>query len=130
VHRHVSAWTTTLHEAGYRAGVYFQQDSRLCDLSAAYDSTTCARPERGMNGPLDGTPRYADWPTAPNGHVGGLAAPSSTSATTTRPGAESRSGDVRHRAVRQPAASGMDGPLAGVRPLHTLPELSWPDSGN
>jgi hypothetical protein len=43
VHRYVSAWTTTLHEAGYLAGVYFQQDSGLRDLSAVYDSTTYAR---------------------------------------------------------------------------------------
>ncbi|HEX6326042.1 MAG TPA: glycoside hydrolase domain-containing protein, partial [Jiangellaceae bacterium] len=45
VRRYVSAWTKSLHAAGYLAGVYVHQDSGLRELSEIYNSTTYARPD-------------------------------------------------------------------------------------
>ena len=64
--RYVSAWTKTLHAAGYLAGVYVHQDSGLRDLSAAYNSTTYARPDAVWMARWDGVRSVTNWPTAPN----------------------------------------------------------------
>ncbi|HSI93645.1 MAG TPA: glycoside hydrolase domain-containing protein [Jiangellaceae bacterium] len=64
--RYVSAWTTTLHAAGYLAGVYAHQDSGLRDLSANYNSTTYARPDAVWMARWDGNTALTGWPTAPN----------------------------------------------------------------
>jgi hypothetical protein len=66
VRRYVSAWTKTLHAAGYLAGVYVHQDSGLRDLSAVYGSTTYARPDAVWMARWDGNPSLTGWPTAPN----------------------------------------------------------------
>lgn len=68
VRRYVSAWTKTLHAAGYVAGVYVHQDSGLRDLSDSYSSTTYARPDAVWMARWDGSPSLTDWPTAPNSH--------------------------------------------------------------
>ncbi|WP_166350161.1 glycoside hydrolase domain-containing protein [Phytoactinopolyspora limicola] len=68
VRRYVSAWTKTLHEAGYLAGVYVHQDSGLRDLSASYDSTTYARPDAVWMARWDGNRSLTGWPTSPNNH--------------------------------------------------------------
>jgi uncharacterized protein YraI len=64
--RYVSAWTKTVHAAGYLAGVYVHQDSGLRDLSAAYNSTTYARPDAVWMARWDGVRSLTNWPTAPN----------------------------------------------------------------
>jgi uncharacterized protein YraI len=66
VRRYVSAWTTTLHGAGYIAGVYVHQDSGLRDLSATYDSTTYARPDAVWMARWNGDTALTGWPTAPD----------------------------------------------------------------
>jgi uncharacterized protein YraI len=66
VRRYVSAWTKTLHQAGYLAGVYVHQDSGLRDLSASYNSTSYARPDAVWMARWDGNPSLTGWPTAPN----------------------------------------------------------------
>ncbi|MBE1877419.1 glycoside hydrolase domain-containing protein [Myceligenerans pegani] len=66
--RYVSAWTKTLHGAGYLAGVYVHQNSGLLDLSDSYDSTTYARPDAVWMARWDGSPSLTGWPTAPNSH--------------------------------------------------------------
>jgi uncharacterized protein YraI len=66
--RYVSAWTKGLHAAGYLAGVYVHQDSGLRDLSAAYTSTTYARPDAVWMARWDGKTSLTGWPTAPNSH--------------------------------------------------------------
>lgn len=45
VRRYVSAWTETLHDSGYLAGVYIHWRDGLPDLSAVYNSTEYARPD-------------------------------------------------------------------------------------
>jgi uncharacterized protein YraI len=64
--RYVSAWTKTVHAAGYLAGVYVHQDSGLRDLSAAYNSTTYARPDAVWMARWDGVRSLTNWPTATN----------------------------------------------------------------
>ncbi|HEU4542553.1 MAG TPA: glycoside hydrolase domain-containing protein [Jiangellaceae bacterium] len=64
--RYVSAWTKSLHAAGYLAGVYVHQDSGLRDLSAYYNSTTYARPDAVWMARWDGIRSVTNWPTAPN----------------------------------------------------------------
>ena len=71
VRRYVSAWTTTLHSAGYLAGVYVHQDSGLRDLSATYGNASWARPDAVWMARWDGNPALSGWPTAPNGHWAG-----------------------------------------------------------
>jgi uncharacterized protein YraI len=66
VRRYVSAWTTTLHAAGYLAGVYVHQDSGLKELSEIYNSTTYARPDAVWMARWDGNQSLTNWPTAPN----------------------------------------------------------------
>ncbi|MGH9250059.1 MAG: glycoside hydrolase domain-containing protein, partial [Acidimicrobiales bacterium] len=66
VRRYVSAWTKTLHAAGYLAGVYVHQNSGLPDLSAVYGSTTYARPDAVWMARWDGNTTLTGWPTAPN----------------------------------------------------------------
>ncbi|SDU36984.1 glycoside hydrolase domain-containing protein [Jiangella alkaliphila] len=66
VRRYVSAWTTTLHDAGYLAGVYVHQDSGVRDLSAVYDSPDYARPDAVWMARWDGNPALTGWPTAPD----------------------------------------------------------------
>lgn len=66
VRRYVSAWTRTLHAAGYLAGVYVHQDSGLRDLSATYTSTTYARPDAVWMARWDGKQALTGWPTAPD----------------------------------------------------------------
>ncbi|MFW6090885.1 MAG: glycoside hydrolase domain-containing protein [Actinomycetota bacterium] len=66
VRRYVSAWTTTLHDAGYLAGVYVHFDSGLRDLSAGHDSTTYARPDAVWMADWDRKRSLRSWPTAPD----------------------------------------------------------------
>jgi uncharacterized protein YraI len=66
VRRYVSAWTKTLHDNGYLAGVYVHQDSGLRDLSTVYTSTTYARPDAVWMARWDNNPSLTNWPTAPN----------------------------------------------------------------
>jgi uncharacterized protein YraI len=66
VRRYVSAWTKTLHGAGYLAGVYVHQDSGLRDLADSYNSTTYARPDAVWMARWDGSQSLTGWPTAPN----------------------------------------------------------------
>jgi uncharacterized protein YraI len=66
--RYVSAWTRSLHAAGYLAGVYVHQDSGLRDLSDSYSSTTYARPDAVWMARWDGSSALTGWPTAPNSH--------------------------------------------------------------
>jgi Domain of unknown function (DUF1906) len=66
VRRYVSAWTKTLHAAGFLAGVYVHQNSGLVDLSAVYNSTSYARPDAVWMARWDGDPTLTGWPTAPN----------------------------------------------------------------
>lgn len=68
VRLYVSAWTTTLHQAGYLAGVYVHQNSGLPDLSAVYDSPAYARPDAVWIARWDGNPALTGWPTAPDHH--------------------------------------------------------------
>lgn len=64
VRRYVSAWTTTLHDAGYLAGVYAHQNSGLRDLADVYTSATYARPDAVWMARWDGDPTLTGWPTA------------------------------------------------------------------
>jgi uncharacterized protein YraI len=64
--RYVSAWTKTLHAAGYLAGVYVHQDSGLRDLSESYNWSAYARPDAVWMARWDGNSSLTDWPTAPN----------------------------------------------------------------
>lgn len=64
--RYVSAWTKSLHAAGYVAGVYVHQDSGLRDLSDSYNSTSYARPDAVWMARWDGNSSLTGWPTAPN----------------------------------------------------------------
>ncbi|HEX2361447.1 MAG TPA: glycoside hydrolase domain-containing protein [Jiangellaceae bacterium] len=66
VRRYVSAWTKTLHAAGYLSGVYVHQNSGLVDLSAVYNSTSDARPDAVWMARWDGNPALTGWPTAPD----------------------------------------------------------------
>lgn len=66
VRRYVSAWTKTLHNAGYLAGVYVHQDSGLRDLAGTYNSTTYARPDAVWMARWDGNQSLTGWPTAKN----------------------------------------------------------------
>ncbi|WP_020013717.1 glycoside hydrolase domain-containing protein [Promicromonospora sukumoe] len=66
VRRYVSAWTKTLHDSGYLAGVYVHQDSGLRDLSDTYDSTSYARPDAVWMARWDGNSSLTGWPTAPD----------------------------------------------------------------
>lgn len=66
VRRYVSAWTQTLQDAGYLAGVYVHQNSGLADLSAVYDSPDYARPDAVWMARWDGDPSLTGWPTAPD----------------------------------------------------------------
>ncbi len=68
VRRYVSAWTKTLHAAGYLAGVYVHQSSGLRDLSGTYNSTAYARPDAVWVARWDGSTSLSGWPTAPNWH--------------------------------------------------------------
>ncbi|HEU4543656.1 MAG TPA: glycoside hydrolase domain-containing protein [Jiangellaceae bacterium] len=68
VRRYASAWTTTLHAAGYLAGVYVHQNSGLRDLSDTYNSTTYARPDAVWVARWDGSTSLTGWPTAPDAH--------------------------------------------------------------
>jgi uncharacterized protein YraI len=71
VRLYVSAWTKTLHGAGYLAGVYAHQDSGVRDLSATYNSTTYARPDAVWMARWDGKTSLTGWPTAPNSYWAG-----------------------------------------------------------
>lgn len=66
VRNYVSAWTKTLHAAGYLAGVYVHQNSGLRDLSATYNSVSYARPDAVWVARSDGSTSLTGWPTAPN----------------------------------------------------------------
>ena len=66
VRNYVSAWTKTLHAAGYLAGVYVHQNSGLRDLSATYNSVSYARPDAVWVARWDGSTSLTGWPTAPN----------------------------------------------------------------
>ncbi|MFI8526663.1 glycoside hydrolase domain-containing protein [Promicromonospora sukumoe] len=66
VRRYVSAWTKTLHAAGYLAGVYVHQDSGLRDLSESYNWSAYARADAVWMARWDGDPSLTNWPTAPN----------------------------------------------------------------
>ncbi|MFI9487323.1 glycoside hydrolase domain-containing protein [Promicromonospora sp. NPDC052451] len=66
VRRYVSAWTKSLHAAGYVAGVYVHQDSGLRDLSESYNWTSYARPDAVWMARWDGNSSLTGWPTAPN----------------------------------------------------------------
>ena len=66
VRRYVSAWTKTLHGAGYLAGVYVHQDSGLRDLADSYTSTKYARPDAVWMARWDGNQSLTGWPTASN----------------------------------------------------------------
>ncbi|HEX6327905.1 MAG TPA: glycoside hydrolase domain-containing protein [Jiangellaceae bacterium] len=68
VRRYVSAWTKTLHAAGYLAGVYVHQNSGLRDLADSYNSTTYARPDAVWMARWDGVKSLTNWPTAPNSY--------------------------------------------------------------
>ncbi|GAB4086662.1 hypothetical protein GCM10028784_32920 [Myceligenerans cantabricum] len=68
VRRYVSAWTKTLHSAGYLAGVYVHQNSGLRDLSDSYGSTAHARPDAVWMARWDGDTSLTGWPTAPDSH--------------------------------------------------------------
>ncbi|HEX6232965.1 MAG TPA: glycoside hydrolase domain-containing protein [Jiangellaceae bacterium] len=68
VRSYVSAWTRTLHAAGYLAGVYAHQGSGLRDLSDTYNSTAYARPDAVWVARWDGSTSLSGWPTAPNTH--------------------------------------------------------------
>lgn len=64
VRDYVSAWTRTLHAAGFLAGVYVHQNSGLRDLSAVYASPDHARPDAVWMARWDGNGSLAGWPTA------------------------------------------------------------------
>ncbi|SDT67134.1 glycoside hydrolase domain-containing protein [Jiangella sp. DSM 45060] len=66
VRRYVSAWTVTVHQAGYLAGVYVHQDSGLPTLSGSYGSASWARPDAVWMARWDGNSALTGWPTAPN----------------------------------------------------------------
>lgn len=66
VRNYVSAWTKTLHAAGYLAGVYVHQNSGLRDLSETYNSVSYARPDAVWVARWDGSTSLTGWPTAPN----------------------------------------------------------------
>ncbi len=68
VRRYVSAWTKTLHDSGYLAGVYVHQRSGLRDLSDTYYSSHYARPDAVWMARWDNDPSLTGWPTAPNWH--------------------------------------------------------------
>jgi uncharacterized protein YraI len=70
VRRYVSAWTKTVHAAGYLSGVYAHQDSGVRDLSSTYNSTTYARPDAVWMARWDGKANLTGWPTAPDSHWG------------------------------------------------------------
>lgn len=66
VRRYVSAWTKTLHAAGYVSGVYVHQNSGLRDLSGTYTSSSYARPDAVWMARWDGNQSLTGWPTAPD----------------------------------------------------------------
>lgn len=66
VRLYASAWTKTLHAAGYLAGVYVHQDSGLRDLNDVYNSTAYARPDAVWMARWDGRSALTGWPTAPD----------------------------------------------------------------
>jgi hypothetical protein len=68
--KYASAWTTTLHNAGYLAGIYVHQDSGLRDLADHYTSTTYARPDAVWMARWDGNDALTGWPTATNAQWG------------------------------------------------------------
>lgn len=68
VRRYVSAWTKTLHNAGYLAGVYVHQRSGLRDLSDSYYSSRYARPDAVWMARWDNNASLSGWSTAPNWH--------------------------------------------------------------
>lgn len=68
VRRYVSAWTKTLHGAGYLAGVYVHQNSGLRDLSDTYYSSSYARPDAVWMARWDNDTSLTGWSTAPNWH--------------------------------------------------------------
>lgn len=66
VREYVSAWTSTLHRAGYLAGVYAHQNSGVRDLSDSFNSTTYTRPDAVWMARWDLSPSLTGWPTVPN----------------------------------------------------------------
>src|SRR5690625_2621123 len=62
--KYVSAWTTTLHDAGYLSGVYAHQDSGIRDMADHYTSSTYTRPDAVWMARWDGDPELYGWPTA------------------------------------------------------------------
>lgn len=68
VRRYVSAWTATLHRAGYLAGVYAHQDSGIRDLSDSFNSTTYNRPDAVWMARWNLNQSLTGWPTAPDSH--------------------------------------------------------------
>jgi uncharacterized protein YraI len=68
VQRYVSAWTKTLHAAGYLAGVYVHHSSGLRDLSGTYNSTSYARPDAVWVARWDGSQSLTGFSTSPNSH--------------------------------------------------------------
>jgi uncharacterized protein YraI len=70
VRRYVSAWTTSLHQSGYLAGIYAHQNSGIRDLADSYNSTGYARPDAVWMARWDGNATVTGWPTAPDTHWG------------------------------------------------------------
>ena len=57
----ISAWTKELHRQGYLAGVYANLSSGAAHLSAAYSSTTYARPDALWIARWDGNTALTGW---------------------------------------------------------------------
>ncbi len=62
----LSAWTKELHLQRYLSGVYGHQNSGAPDLSAAYNSTSYARPDALWIARWDLNSSLTGWPTVPN----------------------------------------------------------------
>ena len=63
---YLSAWTKELHLQRYLSGVYGHQNSGAPDLSAAYNSTSYARPDALWIARWDLNSSLTGWPTVPN----------------------------------------------------------------
>lgn len=66
VRRYVSAWTKTVHDAGYLSGVYVHQNSGLRELAETYQSTGYARPDAVWMARWDGNKSLTGWPNVSN----------------------------------------------------------------
>lgn len=64
--RYLSAWTKQVHVQRYLSGVYGHQNSGAPDLSAAYNSTSYARPDALWIARWDLNSSLTGWPTVPN----------------------------------------------------------------